>query len=1114
MNILLSRKLVFFLLILLSLPVHSGMEIGSFQLGFEDRPNGDAENGLDGAADADADFNDAVAEGYALAETINANRKVTTIIVALKIKAAGSKDDISLHIDNNANGVSECRLHDDNNSTAIGTPAAPFRASADNELFSSRIDMFESSCDQSSLINTNSLKSFCEGKLVVFSCRLDDVAINLNTLTLPEVVSKFLILKNKTQEKLNVLNGTNVLSMLAHDTVVKGESQRLVTIGGVGWTRERDYWFNSFFGNNSSETVDVDGNNVELKNCDPKVANLAVNQNCRRGLSKYLANNFTRERSRLRDKIIRSVDSQKTFRIKKFIGTASGTNQISTGESYNLNIENPYDVTHNGTSFSQALASYKKCDLINCNTGTLEPRLSHTDPVIQGAFDFYYDKYKIGDRFREETLPKGCASFEDTFYVSAEGDEVNADGSQLNPYSSISQALSNQGLSSPGNYKCTLVIVENGSYNERISIIGSGESRNLTIMGVNRQGVNFEKTVDLVGWVRINNIYHDHDNDPATPNVNQCPGGGDCNIYRAPAPASANQKSVLIYKDKNLPSVEKLGWYGFYEVAQTTDFDSNVVSTNYVELNPNNYDNGLTDSGINNYRDYLLSRMEAQNGLSSMELHQFPYFKSYWERSGFSWSGFSGAQFMYEDPSDGQKYFYFKPMDGEITIANFNTKLYNSGGLIVSNVRNVVIQNITVRNGSAFIANGSSDIKLVGNRFISVGRAVYFHNGSNNIEFEGNLIYGNFGFSTSANEPNANAKLKLFEPYGSNDHSLLFMYNAGENISVKNNVIVDGINSIRVSKATGYASSEDDLKITGNYVANSIISGVEFNGDGERVDISKNFFSNNARSIWIRDSHSPVGPFFINGNVIYNANNFDSINNPNQNPYSAINLTIWFSDFVQVYLYNNYIESDRCFYGATYTGAENIYALNNVFNCRRSLGNDTYYTTLEEHPNGSGSLSFLHKNKQALFSGNFFGGVKDTRTNLDYVLDSRINGSSVSFDNDYVMYDSEVIFILHNNQDNRDTVNGNNINYYAQAVPTLSRKDFCREQTRNHLGTSSPPWDFVHNANNREGVLTAYNINRNIDIELPGEYFSGSSSFIGPFRDSDNSCSDFGWLID
>ena len=133
-------------------------------------------------------------------------------------------------------------------------------------------------------------------------------------------------------------------------------------------------------------------------------------------------------------------------------------------------------------------------------------------------------------------------------------------------------------------------------------------------------------------------------------------------------------------------------------------------------------------------------------------------------------------------PDVQQKYFYFKPMDGEQTIANFNIKRRNNGGIELHNVNNI-IQNLTISHGSTHIKN-SDNIKLIGNRFISAGRIVYIYTGSSNVDLEGNLIYGGFGFS-SGNKNNLNAKTSLLRSFGSNEHTSLLLLNTGNDINVK-----------------------------------------------------------------------------------------------------------------------------------------------------------------------------------------------------------------------------------------------------------------------------------------------------------------------------------------
>ena len=200
---------------------------------------------------------------------------------------------------------------------------------------------------------------------------------------------------------------------------------------------------------------------------------------------------------------------------------------------------------HNGETFANALSTYGKCELVDCSSGYTEQRLTNTDQSIQNGLDYYYNKYRIDNRFRDEQLPNGCTNgFEDTLNVSIDGDDVNGDGSKLNPFASVNQALASQRQDAGRNYLCTLVIVEPGSYNQKISISGSDTNRNVTIYGVNRQNVNFQRTIDVLGWQQISNI--DHDGDPETPNVNQCPNQDQCGIYRAPTHLESNQKSVLI----------------------------------------------------------------------------------------------------------------------------------------------------------------------------------------------------------------------------------------------------------------------------------------------------------------------------------------------------------------------------------------------------------------------------------------------------------------------------------------------------------------------------------------------------------------------------------------
>ena len=117
---------------------------------------------------------------------------------------------------------------------------------------------------------------------------------------------------------------------------------------------------------------------------------------------------------------------------------------------------------------------YRSCDFISCDEKIVVPRLTSDQVEIQDAINYYYNNYEGDTRFTEPVLPGDCTKFEKVVHVDSHSNcSINC-GSKGSPYASINTAVDNlepvESQNDLENYKCTLVMVHPGQYNEKVTL--------------------------------------------------------------------------------------------------------------------------------------------------------------------------------------------------------------------------------------------------------------------------------------------------------------------------------------------------------------------------------------------------------------------------------------------------------------------------------------------------------------------------------------------------------------------------------------------------------------------------------------------------------------------
>ena len=193
-------------------------------------------------------------------------------------------------------------------------------------LIASQNDAFID-CPKTEMIESNE----CESKTLVISCISDHPDFKDDNISSQNKVSRLLTLKNISQEQRNILNGTNITSELSHFAAVFGASTRLISSFADVITKEKQFWFDAFILSSDVETsVNVDGNTIDAKSCNPKTVNFSSNINCKNAVAKFVTENVNYENAQANNKLEKINKSIKVLNVKKLSKSSSA---FSVGNS-------------------------------------------------------------------------------------------------------------------------------------------------------------------------------------------------------------------------------------------------------------------------------------------------------------------------------------------------------------------------------------------------------------------------------------------------------------------------------------------------------------------------------------------------------------------------------------------------------------------------------------------------------------------------------------------------------------------------------------------------------------------------------------------------------------
>jgi parallel beta-helix repeat protein len=766
------------------------------------------------------------------------------------------------------------------------------------------------------------------------------------------------------------------------------------------------------------------------------------------------------------------------------------------------------------------------------------------------------EQYYQQNPHSEPLLPNGCTQFDDTFYVSTNGDDTN-NGSQQAPFKTIQHALLQ---TDPNN--CSLVRVAPGEYKEALNLTawsdGSGTRvfNKITLFGEDR------KTTKLIS--KKSYFYYDEEPSWEKLSPQECPNAQACNIYKKRFdPYSSvsdninfnghlNANTFFHYKDKIVIPVHVVAKYGFQEVVQPSDLKSGTDYASIANADTfikNDYSE-LTTTGAKNYRDLLLEILNTDSSYMSNQGSGVLL------RNDHSWDDLGSAYFTYLDHDEsGNKfsYIYFRPFDDEQNPSEYLTThiMYN---FYIVGQSNIVIQNLHVQNGryGISVSRNSHNIKIVGNTFKNNFKGVYLYGDTygspSNIEIYGNKISNNYDLNYSPQSKSAYRNFILLKETVGDSHGISLL-NHGSNINIHHNFIHNVANGIQSYTADSTTYPESNLLVHHNLIINTIDDALEPGGDCHECHWYSNHLRNTSQSIRLKlTDNVSRGPIYIYKNVFYNQGKFEF-----ENELHYGNQTSFYfhtPSEVPIYVYNNLFLGFRCLLpptsamwkynpdgtlqtdsdGNTINKDMKMYFINNILSCRYSMPNISYGTWPLYYFNGDNSTPRIsQKNKQPLLSHNWIGGIVDHR---------ETNGTKAFHQNDrtYLFAQLPDTNSPHNPELNEDLnfIHKASIGETATHIfdsfdadnngdeDILKRKDFCPPTSTypelingglDITDSQNLSWNYIQRTD-RYSTSYLHQIDRSISQNLPGVSFPNDNIHIGPFASTNSSCHNLDWLLE
>tara|TARA_B100000925_G_scaffold36518_2_gene23974 strand:+ start:4658 stop:6880 length:2223 start_codon:yes stop_codon:yes gene_type:complete len=732
------------------------------------------------------------------------------------------------------------------------------------------------------------------------------------------------------------------------------------------------------------------------------------------------------------------------------------------------------------------------------------------DSNIDLGFDYWKNTFKVDDRYLIPVLPGDCVEFDETFYVDQKsGSDINDGLTRATSFKTINKAM--DVISS---VNCSLIRVASGVYLEVLDF-AYGEKNKTTIFGESREETVILSKAPLDSWEKLA--------------PEDCPEGLECDIYKKEISNELAQNYHLHYKDKIITPVNVVGQYSFREVLEITDLLSGVLPNDGDEdglpdykvtddMKSNAAISGLTSLGRDKFKNHMLSIMMSDaEGLRYIGSSVMDYVD-------LSFEGIEAIYYIHkdlyadEDPSgDGASTIYFRALDGEENPTNFISASLGYS-VFIRDSSNLVIQNLSIKNGryNTYIYRNSHNIKILGNIFKGGYRNIYvngsFRNGTyhspSNLLISGNQITNNFSLTTDPQSEGHFRNFLLIKEILSDAHGV-YLLNAGENITINNNFIYGVANGIQTYNTdTNYI--DNNLGVHHNLIINVIDDALEPGGLCQNCKWHHNHIRNAAQSIRLKlKDELSVGPVFIFKNITINSDKFSL--GESGVPFHNSNTEIYFhtGSTVPINIYNNSFNGSRCLVMPTGGNIEeagaNFYFINNIFNCRYSMGK----IRVGAYPSG---ITEGEKNLQILFSHNWLGGEFDDRPSWQ-------NGRLYLDDHEMFSFDGT-------NMVETSGPGQVGLNFYGGFIGSnsdnhhLIRTNFCNKKfsdTLSGLDVSDLDnliWNYEDQVQ-YSGNTYVHNIDRRIKnvndeaISLPGII----GEYVGPFDPNASDCSDFKWLL-
>ena len=1053
---------------------------------------------------SDMDQNDLIVKGEAVTDYDPTTGNISSLYFVIEPTAAGSRDRIQLLFDESqldaATGGSpgRCYLHNEFQPEQFGSQQ--LQTATSNIIYGSREEAFPG-CSSSTIINTEQgLTNLCKGDAKVISCEnLYGTALNYNSMSVPEIISRLLILRNVSQNQ-----------NFGHSLLENGNSFRMLMPYDTGWSEERANYFDAMVGIDNTESVsDGAGGTRVIGDCKN---NLDSDAGCRAALSNYLREH-SRTKLNQRSRVIRNSVSTAQFNIKHLSG-GTASNPIFHPKRLNPAFPNDLarvfmNLVYDGMAFfslESIISQLYECDLIQCPPLDVLPPTVTDDANVDLGFQYWNGIYNIDQQFATPELPDGCSSFDETFYVGPDGSDDNNDGLTVNSkFKTITKAM--ETLS---NTLCTLIRVYPGEYFEIMDFNYSNKNRT-TIFGEDRATTIVNSKSPVQGFIRL------------TPE--ECPEGKECDIYKKDFDNHYPANTHISYKDQILVPIQTIAQYSFREKIVASDLVSNTLpadgdSDGYPDIkiaDDLRSTDALSVTGRENFKDHVLhTMMNNANGLKYAN-------SAVLNKGDLSFSGLRAIYYVHQEQTAnedsvngvGKSTIYIRALDGEPNPGD-HISMQLGYTAYIRDAENIVVQNLTLLNGryNVLIYRNSNNIKVLGNIIKGGYRNVYAFGNSNgrptNLLVKGNEITNNYAAVFDPQQPGHYRNFFLIKEIHTDAHGI-YLLNYGADIELANNFIYKVGNGIQNwNDLVSY--TDENLVVRNNLLINVLDDGLEIGGYCKGCRWHSNHVRNAAQSIRLKlnDSRS-VGPVYIYNNVTYNNAKY-SHEGYGGNEFLNAGTELFFhtGTNIPIYVYNNLFHGSRCYNpptgGHLAEAGKNFYMINNIFDCRYSFGK------IREGALPSGRGNTTEKNDQILQSHNWYGGTYDSRPFW-------INGKLHLDHFDMMTFDGTGNHETSASGERPVSYFGEDMNSRAH-TNFLNRKDFCQNQTSTLSGqgleVSNPAnlsWNYV-DITTYSGVDYHHVISRSITDEngnatsLPGVL----GDHIGPFTNGQAGCNNLGWI--